>query len=319
MSQPDLPLSYYELRFVVDGTGGLRRGEDPRGLWHGIFGRGLRAVSCAMDRAECHACPLLFQCPYPELFTGPRPPDAERMRRYDTIPIPHVLHIPSDHPKSLRPGQDLTLGIVLVGSANERLAFVLQAMAEAGAGGLGADRVPLWLASVLQYGPGMDEAWTVAAEGEILGWTEPQAPPTPPPPAFVRVRFISPYKPSGAPSRPRELDIVRLLMAIVRRISLLQYFYTGHQLDAPFDRLKAAAKGTRPRAVDLRRHRSSRYAARHGERLDTSGLIGHIDLALDGIESLWPYLYLGQWLNVGKNASMGFGSYALAPLDGSLG
>ena len=55
--------------------------------------------------------------------------------------------------------------------------------------------------------------------------------------------------------------------------------------------------------------------ARHGQRVDTGGLIGHLDLALDGIAGLWPYLHLGQWLGVGKNASMGFGCYELLSLD----
>jgi hypothetical protein len=318
MAQPELPLSFYELRFVAERAGSLRASEDPRALWHGIFGLGLRRVSCVMDGIECRGCPLLFQCPYPELFTGPRPPDAELMRRYDTIPVPHVLHLAGDRPRTVQPGQELTVGIVLVGSANERLAFVLHAMAEAGAGGLGADRIPLWLDSALQYGSALDEAWTVAAEGEILGRAAPEIPPTPPPSAFLRLRFLSPYKPSGGPSHPENLDVGRLLMAIVRRISLLQYFYTPRRLDAPFEGLKEASQQARPFSFALRRHRSSRYAARHGKRLDTSGLVGHIDLAIDGIEPLWPYLHLGQWLNIGKNASMGFGSYALESLDGDF-
>ena len=104
------------------------------------------------------------------------------------------------------------------------------------------------------------------------------------------------------------------LMALVRRASLLQYFYTGRQLEAPFGMLKAASVQVRTLERALRRQEASRYAARHGERVPTGGLIGHIDLDMSDIETLWPYLYLGQWLNVGKNASMGYGCYELLSL-----
>ena len=103
-------------------------------------------------------------------------------------------------------------------------------------------------------------------------------------------------------------------MAIVRRISLLQYFYTGRKLEAPFPDLKAASERVRTIAQDLRHQPASRYGARHGGRVDTGGLRGHIDLDLADAEALWPYLHLGQWLKVEKKASMGYGHHAVAPL-----
>jgi hypothetical protein len=40
---------------------------------------------------ECRRCPLLHQCDYSYLFSGPRPPDAELMCKYGTIPVPPEL------------------------------------------------------------------------------------------------------------------------------------------------------------------------------------------------------------------------------------
>ncbi len=41
------------------------------------------------------------------------------------------------------------------------------------------------------------------------------------------------------------------------------------------------------------------------------GLLGSMTMNLERIESLWPYLYLGQWLHAGKGTNMGLGRYRL--------
>ena len=43
------------------------------------------------------------------------------------------------------------------------------------------------------------------------------------------------------------------------------------------------------------------------------GVLGRWSLRGDPatLAALWPWLWLGQWLHVGKNATMGMGAYAL--------
>jgi CRISPR/Cas system endoribonuclease Cas6 (RAMP superfamily) len=45
------------------------------------------------------------------------------------------------------------------------------------------------------------------------------------------------------------------------------------------------------------------------------GVMGHWTLhgSAEALAALWPWLWLGQWLHVGKNATMGMGGYALVP------
>lgn len=310
--QPQLPLALYDFRYVADADFSLLA--DPRGLWHGVFGLHLRAQSCVVPDGACQGCLLLHQCQYSYLFSGPRPPDAELMRRYDTIPVPHALRIDRDHPESIRAGDELSVSMVLIGEANARLPLVIQAMAAAGQGGLGHQRGRVWLHDVTQRLPGERPPQLVASHGRLHEIPPPRAPEPPPAPAAVRIRFLSPYKASGQANRSGGLDIGPFLMALVRRASLLQYFYTGQQLDAPFASLKSASAQARILERALHPQAASRFAARHGQRIDTGGLVGHLDLDMSGIEGLWPYLYLGQWLNVGKNASMGFGRYELTVL-----
>jgi len=311
-AQPRLPLTLYTFRYIADAD--FRLGVEPRGLWHGVFGLHLRHNCCVVAAPTCQGCPLLHQCQYSYLFSGPRPPESELMRRYDTIPVPHVFRVDRDDPELIQAGAELAVSLVLVGQANDRLPLVIQTMAAAGQGGLGPRRGQVWLQDVTQQLPGQHPPRLVAGNGRMLEMLPPESPRPPPAPAAVRIRFLSPYKASGQANRSGGLDIGPFLMALVRRASLLQYFYTGRQLEAPFDRLKAASEQARVLDRVLRRQDASRYAARHGHRVDTGGLIGHLDLDLTGSEALWPYLHLGQWLGVGKNASMGFGCYELLSL-----
>jgi hypothetical protein len=145
---------------------------------------------------------------------------------------------------------------------------------------------------------------------EIKAFLPPELLPVMAMPQRVILRFITPYKQSGKTSN-EGLAIPAFLMAIVRRVSLLQYFYTDKQLDADFKHLKTLAHGLKVANNQLIGQPQSRYSAKHRTMLDASGVLGSLELDLQGMEALWPYLYLGQWLNVGKNASMGFGRYAL--------
>jgi hypothetical protein len=309
---PFLPVSRYRFNYLAGED--LRLATDPRGLWHGVFGLRLRELACLLPGTECRACALLHQCAYSRLFSGPRPPEAELMRRYDTIPVPHSFQFPADSPATILAGDPITVHLVLVGDANDHLPLVIQTMAAAGQGGLGRERGQAWLQDVTQAIPDGPVAHPVATKGRILDALPPQAPQTPPVPAAVRLVLHSPYKPSGQAASAGGLDLSHLIMAVVRRVSLLQYFYTGRKLEADFPALKTASESARVIAHTLRHQEASRYGARHGQRLDTGGLIGHLDLDMTGIEPLWPYLHLGQWLNVGKNASMGYGMFTLTSI-----
>ncbi|AGA89175.1 Uncharacterized conserved protein (DUF2276) [Thioflavicoccus mobilis 8321] len=310
--EPHLPLARY--RFTYTAADDLHLPPYPGSLWHAVFGLHLRTLCCVHPGTDCATCPLLHQCRYSLLFSGPRPPDAALMRRYATIPVPHVFQLDAEYPPHIGAGGRIRASLVLVGKANAELPLVIQAMAAAGWGGLGAERARARLDDVTQLPSGDAPSHLVAADGRIGEALPAESPSTPPPPAALRLHFTSPYRAGGAVPADR-LEPGPFLMALVRRASLLQYFYTSRQLMAPFADLKATAAEARVIAQDWRAQPATRYAARHGRRLPTGGLLGYIDLDMRGIEPLWPYLHLGQWLNVGKNASMGFGRYEVATLS----
>ena len=64
-------------------------------------------------------------------------------------------------------------------------------------------------------------------------------------------------------------------------------------------------------AVRLRWYDWSRYSSRQQTTVPMGGLVGTIELAGDGLEPFWPYLWLGQWTHAGKGAVMGLGGYRI--------
>ena len=57
----------------------------------------------------------------------------------------------------------------------------------------------------------------------------------------------------------------------------------------------------------------TRYSSRQQQEMTLGGVLGTWTLhgSTETLAALWPWLWLGQWLHVGKNASMGMGGYTL--------
>ncbi len=308
MDQPQLSLAHYRLRFRADDD--LHLPAYPRSLWHGVFGNALRDLVCIAPGSDCASCLALHHCDYSLLFSGPRPPGSDRMRKYDRIPVPHVLHVPETG--SRRRGQSVELGLTLIGRANDRLGLVIHALSRAAANGLGQRRGRATLVEAVQLPHNGRMPLLVAKTSQLLPSIPPDAPQPPPTPPMLRLHFVSPYRVSNDANDAGNFNVGRFLMTLVRRISLLQYFYGAKALDADFQALKAISVTTEIHDSTLHFQRGQRTAAAHPNPKDTGGLSGSFELPLAGIEPFWPYLFIGQWLSLGKNASMGFGQYELA-------
>ena len=305
--QPELPIAEYRFNYQAQAT--LTLPSYSGALWHGVFGRALKQLVCVAALDQCEPCMFLYQCDYPYLFRGPRPPDSDLMRKYPTIPIPHIFRIENNAQQTIQSGQEFTIGMIVTGSANDKLPVIIRAMYAAGVAGLGKQRIPCQLVNVTQTGP-QRQPNHLMENGRLTESSHVIIPETPDSKNQFQLQFQTPYKQSGA-AKSKKIDLSRLIMAIIRRISLLQYFYTGKQLDADFRQLKTSSELISITNQQLHWQPFQRYSASHGKTIDTSGWLGSFDINLENNHSIWPYLWLGQWLGVGKNASMGFGKYQL--------
>ncbi|MEZ5448807.1 MAG: hypothetical protein R3E89_07335 [Thiolinea sp.] len=112
----------------------------PGVLWHSVFGSALHHLVCVNQGAECSACLFLHQCDYTHLFQGIRPPDSDIMRKYTTVPTPHIFRMTTLEPETIPVGGELTTEVILPGNSNHKLPVLARALYSAGMGGLGKRR-----------------------------------------------------------------------------------------------------------------------------------------------------------------------------------
>ena len=83
----------------------------------------------------------------------------------------------------------------------------------------------------------------------------------------------------------------------------------GCPLEADFRAVKECAARSEVMNIDLRPHTTTCWSTRQGKVIEFRGFLGTVDFVPKDPELFWPFLWLGQWLHIGKQASKGFGRY----------
>ena len=262
----------------------------------------MRKAVCVTNLSKCQDCGLLDSCPYPNLFENPTPKDATKLSRYPFTPNPFVLE--PDFPR----GDYLDLGLVLFGSAIQDLSTAVTALRKAAEGGLTDKRIRLGLHST-------------STERTCAGWTQglearSQQLPENNPPRKVRIRLLTPLriKKKGRYTSVRAFDFRAFAANLLRRISLLTHFFDGSELEADYAECLRRAEQLTVHNPSLEWRDLTRYSNRQEVSMKMGGLVGSFEIALEGIEFLWPVLVAGQWTHLGKGCTFGLGRYALEPL-----
>jgi hypothetical protein len=314
---PNLPFALYTFHFKTLEP--LSQVQFSASFWHGQFGRALRSVvQCVQPQTECKQCMLLHNCDYSYLFYGARPLNASIMRQYETIPVPHRFLGDITYTLNLAKHDFFKVKLFLFGKAIKSLPIIINSMENIANSGLKRQRFKVQLESVsVQPDQGLESL--VYNRGLALPTPEIHLATIPPCPAFIRLQWLTPYRAKVMRSGEMltDIDSAKLMMAIIRRIFLLQSFYTDTPFTDDFTQLKKLSLKFSQQQLQssLYFSKQSRHSSKHKRVLDTSGVIGHLDFSLAGMEALWAYLYLGQFTASGQNASLGFGHYQLLQVN----
>lgn len=286
--------------------------------WRGILGHGLRRVTCVTREPRCDGCLLVHNCVYSTFFESPACTPPGSPGRYTHLPHPFVLEPDIDAPRAVREGDQLRLGIALIGPAREQVPYLIHALDKAGERGLGRqggrfvlDRVE----SERRLGEGRWEPVYAKETGEFRR-SDTAAPLIPPPPPALRLTLTTPLriKRHGRFVGPREFAATDLLRHLLARLANLSEFYGGDPAAFDWQRLRHHADGVQDRDLRLYWREWTRYSSRQDTRMQMGGLLGDLTLAGPGIPAFWCALWLGQWVRVGKGTSFGLGHYRLEPL-----
>jgi hypothetical protein len=304
-----LPLARYRLTFRLRTS--LPLPEFAGSLLRGQFGRSLRQVACMTGARACPGCQLYRTCPYPAIFETP-PPPSHALQQFSQVPNPYVIEPPPLGRRWVEAGEPLDFHIVLVGRALANLPLIAYAMQRAFERGVGPQRAQGDVEDIVLEQPGVPESVWDPDTSRILPHEQTLAVPPFAETDTITLTIATPLRlqNQGHPVPPGSLRPRTLVTALLRRASLLFELHAGlPPVGAAASLLAAAAE----RLADERRLQWKdwkRFSSRQEREMTLGGVVGEWRLSGD-LAALLPWLWLGQWLHVGKNATMGMGMYAL--------
>ncbi len=316
---PPLRLARYRYRAVFEQDLQLPAFAGP--LLRSVFGMALRRGACVTGAPKCSDCALYRSCAYPAIFETP-PRETQFGQRFSQVPNPYVTEPPEPGLRHVPAGQVLHWQQVLMGEhALRNLPLVVHAWERSLHAGWGEQRVRGQLVMVDLMDPdGCAQPLRDATSGRLrLPDAAPllRLPAVPADPLLaLHLDFHTPLRlqHEGRPLRPAELSPRKLVADLLRRCNLVLDLHLGVR-PAPFDAqaLVALAAQLGDDRSALHWRDDARYSARQRQETPLGGVLGRWTLSGDSavLAQLWPWLWLGQWLHLGKNATMGLGGYTL--------
>lgn len=307
-----LPIARY--RFTAVAEADLPLPHYAGSLLRGAFGAALRRSACMTGLPACAPCPLYHTCPYPAIFeTPPRPTPLPQ--RFTQVPNPYVIEPPATGTRRVARGDALQFHMVLVGTQTMRqLPLVIHAWQRALRHGLGRGRVPATLAAVHWCAHDGDTVPVLdTATGHVLPHDATlSTPPAPPALQTLRLHIDTPMRlqRDGHALGADKLDARTLLLAAARRATLMLHLHAGMEHAGGVEPLLRSAAAVQDDRNGLRWQDWTRYSSRQRQEMTLGGVVGTWRLTGE-LQSSWSWLWLGQWLHLGKNATMGLGRYRL--------
>lgn len=307
-SNPIIPIKQYRFYFQTDTA--HRLPEYPGSAWRGAFGHALKRTVCVVRNTPCNQCLLKNACAYSYVFETPPPADTEKMRKYTAAPHPFVLQFQEQDATN---ESNYSLDVVLFGHGQRYFPYIVHALQTAGKDGIGKHRQPFILQKIDEIDfHGMPQS--VYLDGTLQPQRTAYAPALPQMPLHIEITFHTPLriKQDSKNIGANQFNFGSLFSTLLRRISMISYFHTDTPLETNFAELTAQAKTISLHSQNLKWFDWTRYSSRQQTEMNMGGLVGTIELNMQGLEAFWPYLWLGQWTHIGKGTSMGMGAYSIA-------
>lgn len=280
-------LTLTRLDLSCRATGDLRLPRFTGSAWRGAFGKSLRQHVCLTGAPECSGCPVSDRCAYHAIFEPAPSADTPLLQGYPDAPRPYLLQTAAGG--EVAAGEEHRAAIVLTGTADRARAAVEAAMRNA----------------VSRVHP--------ALRLEAAQWQVAPCPTPPAAPQSVLIHLLSPLRirVQGRYLGADSFHLPAFVSSLLRRCSQMLALYGGErppEVDARA--LIDHAASLQLSECSLQDVALARYSSRQKQRIPLDGVIGRLHLRGE-LEPLWPWLWLGQYLHVGKGADMGLGQYRL--------
>jgi hypothetical protein len=304
------PLSAFpvsRLRLSARALDSLRLADYAGSQLRGAFGAAYRQLACLTRQKTCTDCPISVTCPYHRVFESAPPPAGHPLQRFNQVPHPYLIEPPPWGARTVHQGETFDFHMVLVGQARHLLPLILAAWQRALAHGLGKSAGTAELIAVHDTS---DEQCVYAGPGHRTRALVDNVV-IPPTQSHATLEILTPLRlqNNSCPLGPDRLTPRPLLTALSRRLALLAEFHTDVRWQPDFVALAQEA-GTVTGEAQLHWRDWTRYSSRQQQEMSLGGVVGTWNL-YNLPPTLWPALWLGQWLHAGKNTTFGLGQYRL--------
>ena len=290
-------------------------------MLRGAFGTALRRIVCLDLNQKCIDCPTKESCAYQKIFSPITPVDSERLSKNRDMPRGFIFKPPLNADTS-SPEKPFSFRMILIGELIQWLPYIIVPFSELGRIGIGRERVPFTFERLLSRdfkGKQSREIYSakdnLVRPGNIVS------------PSFeeltdidnksrrsLALTFLTPtllmYNPDGGKgaSKPMRMPEFHVVLKRLRdRVNRLATAYCGTELNVDYKELGKKAESVKIVSVQGEWQERSRKT-RAGERQNLSGFVGFVTYEGD-FEGFLPFLRLGEYLHVGKNAAFGNGWY----------
>ena len=282
--------------------------------FRGVFGHALRHVACALKQQTCEDCLLVRRCIYPYVFETHLARSPREGENISSVPHPVILCPDTTKKTHFKPGDILSVSLLLFGEVNESLPYFVYAFQEMGKLGIGkrlhGRRGAFTLTEVTR-----ENETVYSAETGRIG-----VPNTLPDIFFdgpfektaasavlkIRVNFETPMRIKFDKDIPRTLDFKTFVRQMLRRMSSLMNHYGKGEPPLDYKGMIERAGEVAIVANSLQWLDWKRYSSRQDQKMFMGGFTGSV--TYEG--RLGEYLRLldiASKIHVGKNTVFGLG------------
>ncbi|MBK1632948.1 hypothetical protein CKO31_19775 [Thiohalocapsa halophila] len=299
-------------RFTVAARGLIELPPYTGSTWRGLLATALRRSVCVPGLETCDTCLLTDFCAFYRFFEQGARADVQTLR-YPNASPPFVLDLLGAGGRTLAPGEQLAVGLTIIGDSIYFLPYWVYAFQRAGDLGIGRGRGRFALTEVAQESALGADTWvplwqTGASSAAPL---EPAAVAFPAPPDGIWIELLTPLriKRRGEWVTAADFTAAEFLFHLCQRLDRLESQFGTGEPGGFWDAHRAQLQALPPAPSELRWHDWTRYSSRQQQHMKLGGLLGRFRVPADALPDLWPLIWLGQYAHVGKNTSFGLGAY----------
>lgn len=299
-------------RFTVAASSPIELPPYTGSTWRGLLATALRRSVCVPGLETCDPCLMTDFCAFYRFFEQGALADTQAPRYRSNSP-PFVLDLLGDGGRTLAPGERLAVGLTIIGDSIDFLPYWVYAFQRAGELGIGRGRGRFALTEVTQEAALGADTWIPVWQpgATTAAPLEPAAVAFPAPPPALQIELLTPLriKRRGDWVTAADFSAAEFVYHLCSRLDRLEAQF-GHGDAGGFWAVhRTRAEALPPAPYDLRWHDWTRWSSRQQQHMKLGGLLGRFTVPAAALPELWPLLWLGQYLHVGKNTSFGLGAY----------